>query len=707
MAEEKLEPEVIRIFEHIQNGENFLLSGGAGSGKTYSLVQVIKKAIADNPTAKVACMTYTNAAVKEIEERVGHDNLNVSTIHDFLWDNIKTFKKELKKSLIALLNDDTSGIQKPYDEGVIDNLYFDNIEDGIQYKEYLRIKEGIISHDEVLILANYMFGHYPLLCDILKDKFKFIFIDEYQDTNPIVVEIFLTHFKQSKKKNIIGFFGDAMQSIYEDGIGDLGQYIVSNDVVEVLKSQNRRNPQLVIDLANKLRTDRLQQEPSADEKAPNMLNGIVKQGNIKFLYSFGAKLDTIKDSAYFSEWNFNNAKQTKELNLTHNLIAPKAGFTELMDIYDKDEVIKYLSLLRKFIKMQNFSYSDEISLYDLSKKIQEKIETEISNLGLNSFTVLKYIENLKQKYPEHSLNISVLLNQIKPIKDNTIKEEQKSIISQFKNATGIQEIDFIYQIKLMKDIQKGVDENYIDLFDTIKNVPYVKVKNLYVDKDQLIDDKKQDEYDENKKGSKRDRLIKHLFKIQTNIHLYKEKRYNEFLRKTEFRINSIADKQNIRNIIADISEMSDYTIEDVINIADEKGICRRDDSFNQFVENNQYLYNRVKSVKFQEFQNLYYYLEGFTPFSTQHKTKGTEFDNVLVVLDNGKWNDYNFEYLFTDRTDKPSVLARTQKIFYVCCTRAKENLIVYFDSPSDAVIAKAKNWFGENNIKDISNLANI
>jgi DNA helicase-2/ATP-dependent DNA helicase PcrA len=88
------------------DGRNFLLSGGAGSGKTYSLVSVIRQVIAENPTAKVACMTYTNAAVKEIEERVNHKNLNVSTIHDFLWDNIKHFQKELKEAIISLANNE-------------------------------------------------------------------------------------------------------------------------------------------------------------------------------------------------------------------------------------------------------------------------------------------------------------------------------------------------------------------------------------------------------------------------------------------------------------------------------------------------------------------------------------------------------------------------------------------------------------------------
>ena len=114
---EQVKDEFQQIMEHIANGDNFLLSGGAGSGKTYSLVQVIKQVIEDNPTSKIACMTYTNAAVKEIEERVNHKNLNVSTIHDFLWDNIKHFQKELKIAIITLSNDENVNKIK------IDGLY--------------------------------------------------------------------------------------------------------------------------------------------------------------------------------------------------------------------------------------------------------------------------------------------------------------------------------------------------------------------------------------------------------------------------------------------------------------------------------------------------------------------------------------------------------------------------------------------------------
>lgn len=57
----KLEPEVVDILKHITEGKNFLLSGGAGSGKTYSLVQVIGELLRIDPCSFIACITYTNA----------------------------------------------------------------------------------------------------------------------------------------------------------------------------------------------------------------------------------------------------------------------------------------------------------------------------------------------------------------------------------------------------------------------------------------------------------------------------------------------------------------------------------------------------------------------------------------------------------------------------------------------------------------------
>lgn len=634
----ELEPEVQEIFQCIDRKQNFLLSGGAGSGKTYSLVQVIRQVIDENPIAKIACMTYTNAAVKEIEERVGHKNLNVTTIHDFLWDNIKHFQKELKAAIVYLLNDDTITKISINEESPIPANYFDHLEKGIQYKEYLRINEGIISHDELLIVAEYLFRNHIRLNDIIKDRYKYIFIDEYQDTDKLVIDVFLTHLKNSTKENIIGFFGDAMQCIFPEGIGDLDGYKGDelDQVKEIKKVQNRRSPKTVIDLANRLRTDGIVQEASSDHKAPNMIEGSLKEGSILFLYSSSGELDPVR--IFLSNnhgWDFGNPKATKELNLTHNLIADKAGFRTLMEIYDKDPIIA----------LKN----------DVVKKIKENGNPEITVDDEDTF------DTVVDKFPP-------------------------------KNR----------QRELKKDILLR-DPELAALYNQLSNKLFSEVRKIYLKKDSLIDDKKQDEEDENRKGSKRDNLIKHLFKIQTNISLYSNGEYNEFLRVTDYRwkIKSIADKRNLKINIESLIEVGEKTIEEVIAEAHEKGICIIDDKLQAFINEKEYIYGRVKSVKFNEFQNLYEYLEGKTPFSTQHKTKGAEFDNVLVILDNGNWTDYSFDYLFTDRTDKESVLNRTKKIFYVCCTRSKENLAVFYQNPSDDVIATAINWFGAENVKRI------
>jgi DNA helicase-2/ATP-dependent DNA helicase PcrA len=81
----------------------------------------------------------------------------------------------------------------------------------------------------------------------------------------------------------------------------------------------------LVELANRLRvhSDGLVQTHSDDNNAPNMSDGTVKDGNIKFAYSNDGNLQTFRD---YLGWDFSDSKQTKELNLTHNLIAGKAGF---------------------------------------------------------------------------------------------------------------------------------------------------------------------------------------------------------------------------------------------------------------------------------------------------------------------------------------------------------------------------------------------
>lgn len=660
MAEEKLKDELQEITDHITNGHHFLLSGGAGSGKTYTLVQVVKWIIENYPSSQVACITYTNAAVKEIAERVNHDNLVVSTIHDFLWDNIKNYQKELSQTIIKLLNTPDSGLHIAGMD-VVPGDYYCNRENPIviNYQEHTNLKEGVLSHDEVIIVAHEMFKEYKKLCDILKSRYPFILIDEYQDTFPMVIEIMLCYLKQSSKKCIIGFFGDAMQCIYDKGIGDLNAYKfdgMKGDVYEVLKRQNRRNPSSVIDLANKIRTDGLEQKPSNDDKAPNMDGGHVKRGEILFVFSQqdGDVLQNVR--SYLTQqkdWNFDDAKVTKELNLTHNLIAGKAGFATLMEIYNGDPILKYVK-----------------------DKVQSCAKAHFTEEEIEGKTLADILNDFQAK--------GIAPKEFKPTKS------QENFIS-----------------------------NNTFLYERTKTYSFESLCHTYVDKSQLVDDKKQSEDEESKTGSKRSPLVKHLCKIEQAIRLFRDGNVSEFLKVTGYtqsrysgddrRIKSKADKIKLNESINKLQNVdNNITVKDMIELADKESICLIDDKLDNYKERYPYIYDRVMDVPYSEFINLYDYLEGQTPLSTQHKTKGAEFDNVLVILDNGRWYNYNFERLFTASENElqESTVRRTRKIFYVCCTRTKEKLAVYYHRPSEKILAKAREWFGTENVKQIDAIDN-
>ncbi|MFD1674812.1 UvrD-helicase domain-containing protein [Alicyclobacillus fodiniaquatilis] len=639
MAERRSQNEINEILHHIESGNNFLLSGGAGSGKTYTLVQTLKRLSEKYPSAHIACISYTNAAAIEIKNRAEIRNLKVTTIHDFLWESIAPFQREMKETLIDLINDPSNEI-KTTDDG---ERFSGEFENGVQYKEYLNLKEGVISHDEVLILAHAMYSKYVKLSDILKDKYPFIFVDEYQDTSPLVIEILLSQLRQSDRRNVIGFFGDSMQAIYESGVGDIENYVWEGVIQKVEKKQNRRNPELVIRLANNLRTDGLEQEPSEDHTAPNMINGMVKSGSVKFLYSNEFDLNEVRSSPWCSGWDFSNSRTTKELRLTHNLIAEEAGFSELMSVYDADPLFKFKQDFRREVKKQG-------------------VEIEPSD------TFDHVVTSVPWSY---------------------VKGANKG--------------------RHHKDVLLD-DDIAAQLYGHVKDWPYSKIQSIYLDKDSLIDDKVVID-GVIVREPKRDRLIQHLFKIQNIIELYNKKSYNEVIQKTSYRILSVAHKTNLKSTINTLADMSNASIEEVISFADRNGLCIVDDNLSGFISANEYLYWRVKNIPFYIFQNLYRYLEGFVPLSTQHKIKGLEFENVLVVLHNGGWNNYNFEYLlnpniqYTLTTSRQQsfqrILSRTQKLFYVCCTRVKENLVVYCPKPTQAMLAGAIDLFGAENVVDL------
>lgn len=514
----------------LDSKKNFLLSGGAGSGKTYTLIQTLSHVFEHNSKARVACITYTNVAADEIRERSPYSKLYVSTIHDFLWFVIKGFQKNLKQVVIELIK---SGGLSYSGETPIDEIAFDYVE----YQNYRDLENGIFTHDDLLKIANAMFAKYPLLAKVLCDKFDYIFIDEYQDTQNPVVDIFLTHIKsQTQGRLCIGFFGDKMQSIYDTGVGNIDAFVENGDVQEIIKDDNYRCSTTVITLLNNIRSDITQKAAKTNG------DGVVinKTGSAVFVYSTGDfDLGSFRKSELVTEWDFDDPKRTKVLFLTHRLIARRIGF--------------------------------------------------------------------------------------------------EGLLQAFRPA------------------------------------------------DRLI-------------GNEPDKLASHLLKIGEILYFFERKKYVEVIGNIHKKIKTNADKKAIGTVLTRILSDTSHTIETVINTLDQERLLRKDERFDDYIERHAEIYDKVKALPLSQLCAYYDYYNEFSAYSTQHGIKGAEFDNVLVIMENGGWNNYNFKHYFEKTAGKESIIARTERIFYVCCSRAIENLVIYYPSPTPQVILRAKRLFGDENV---------
>ena len=637
MVERTIEPEVEKVFEAIKEDKNFILEGGAGSGKTFSLISIIEKISRDEPDKSIVCITYTNNAVAEIRERITNDKLKVSTIHEFIWSIIEQFQNEIKCCLIDLINDDEQkAFIRPLDypsEDLLTDTYFENIR--IDYDEHYSMSimdnRVQISHDHILIVAEKMFSTYPKLCDILIDIADYIFVDEYQDTSPLVVKILLEYIQNRTKKNIVGFFGDSMQAIYDSGVGELSSY----NLIKIAKAQNRRNPKKVIDLANKFRDDGLVQTPSNDDTAPNMDNGSIIPGTVKFVYGNDInQLEILRGSQLYRKLEFNAPSKTKELRLTHKLNAEMAGFSKLFELYNTDLFVKLITGIKKKI--------NENKIDDNGKLFKDLVE-----------------------------EAQIVVRRGGPLIVDEIKSNSE--LSAF--------------------------------YDEIKTCSFEEVSSKSkVNKESLLSYKFNGLSSRYEAGTDRDRILKRLDLVYELVELYKTGKHNEFLRITKFKITSSKDKISLSDVMAEISA-DDITIGKVIELAEERELISKDDLFTNFIKNRgHYLWSRLKIMSFQEYVNSINYLREYVSVITQHKVKGSEYENVLVLLDNGKWNKYNFNSIFGKGSSKENVQNRTKKLFYVAVTRAMKNLIVYMPSNDQEIVEKAKDYFESSDIVDVLDL---
>lgn len=318
---------------------SFRVEAGAGAGKTYSLVQALRRIILQRGTEllqagqMVACITYTEVARSEIAQNIDrHPAVVVETIHSFSWSFLAQFQKAARQYLVTLEDRADRFIEGG---GV-----------GTKSVEYNRGFFGVeaeritLSHDDVPLLMAYLLGHEKFR-RLLTQHYPVIVIDEYQDTDKHFMAAVSSNFLETKQGPIFGLFGDHWQKIYGD---EFDMVTLPIDTIE--KGSNFRSAPAIIAVLNRLRPELTQGESNPNAvgevsfyhansytgertSARHSKNDVPDDLAHQYLESLLARLE-------MGGWDMAPTK-TKVLMLTHSALAAKQGYPTVAAIFDRNE----------------------------------------------------------------------------------------------------------------------------------------------------------------------------------------------------------------------------------------------------------------------------------------------------------------------------------------------------------------------------------
>lgn len=257
--------------------KSFLMVAGAGSGKTTSLIKGLSEILAKRGEAlkvrrqRVACITYTEIAAKEVWTDVGQNPLvHVSTIHSFLWSLIRTFQLDIKKWVINRIDEkilELNQVAAKFGPRVQQRTRDKNQSDIVRYGQQRTLitsvnsfkygngsnyVDGILGHDDIIKMVPQFILERPLMRTLLAQQFPFLFVDESQDTTENVVAALKAVDQDLGNQFCLGFFGDPMQRIYPTGIGAIQ---AGEGWASITKPENFRCPSSVLKVANAIRRD--------------------------------------------------------------------------------------------------------------------------------------------------------------------------------------------------------------------------------------------------------------------------------------------------------------------------------------------------------------------------------------------------------------------------------------------------------------------
>lgn len=292
-AIQRLNPQQRKAVETTQGP--LLIMAGAGSGKTRVLTHRIAYLIASCKVApwSILAITFTNKAAREMQDRVGKlvgraaEDIWVSTFHSMcvrilrkdinrigftsnfsILDSsdqlsvIKTCMKELNidtkkfepKSIQAAIGDAKNELITPsrYEERIGD--YFQGIVAKVYALYQKKLKQNnSLDFDDLIMVTIDLFKEVPEVLEFYQNKFQYIHVDEYQDTNR--AQYMLCQMIADKHKNIC-VVGDSDQSIYRWRGADITNILNFEEdypnAVTIMLEQNYRSTSNILNAANQV-----------------------------------------------------------------------------------------------------------------------------------------------------------------------------------------------------------------------------------------------------------------------------------------------------------------------------------------------------------------------------------------------------------------------------------------------------------------------
>lgn len=512
-----------------------LILAGAGSGKTKVLTTKVAYLIEEKniDPNNILAITFTNKAAKEMKERIfkleGNSAfyIQISTFHSFglkiLKENcellgyeknftildsddslsiIKKIMKELNidankynpKAIKNVISNNKNEIIDPEKYSLYVNTDFDEIALEVyrKYEKSLKINNAV-DFDDLLILPLKLFDNNPGVLQKYQEKYKYVFIDEYQDTNE--PQYILSKMISAKYKNIT-VVGDADQAIftwrganYKNILNFEKDY---KDAKVVLLEENYRSTKTILNAANNvIKNNKVRKEKNLwtqneegskityykafDEKdesnyVVNEIKKLIEKGvnpkDICVLYRANAQSRTVEEAFLTSNISYNivgsyafyNRKEIKDLIAYLKLIYNNKDDVSLLRVinYPKrgigNKAIENLAIKSNVLDKSLYEVIDSGKELEFKNMIEE-IKKEESHLTLTELIDMVLDKSGMKKYleDEKSIEADIRLENL---------EEFKSIAKAMEINEGIVSLEeLLDKLALVSDVSEQKNDN--------------------------------------------------------------------------------------------------------------------------------------------------------------------------------------------------------------------------------------------------------